>query len=81
MAIHIQQAAAVSSTSTGLASIWDQPGIVFLATDGEVYVTPATMASGGGYITVIRVRDSANHDLQSNSVVKVAQGATLVVSF
>ena len=81
MSITVQQCAAPTPGSTvTLASVYDQPGVVFLF-DGVVYETQATLRTGGGYITVTRVSDGADHDLQSNSAVVVAQSSVLIASF
>jgi len=81
MAITVQAAATAGTSSTvGIGSIWDQAGTVFLF-GGVVYMVPATMASPNGYVTMTRVSDGANVDLQSNSQVKVAQSAVLIATF
>ena len=81
MSITVQQCAApTAGTAVTLATIYNDPGVVFLF-DGVVYETQATIRTGGGYITVTRVSDGADHDLQSNSSVLVAQGAVLIASF
>jgi hypothetical protein len=81
MSITVQACVApTAGTAVTLASVYDQPGVVFLF-DGVVYETQATLRTGGGYITVTRVSDGADHDLQSNSSVLVAQSAVLIATF